>query len=161
MDNTGCTPLHPAVQADSDGVIERVRTLLQAAPNATLMTDARGRTPLHSAIFWFSTAAVLRNILHIYPTRVSIRARSGAWGEGGAGGQCHNALEIPFDVHYCRYKYDFWDMVALIVRASVYGTTVGVDLVSVDQKVYQEPLRDLSHVVHVTLRLYGYPSEAI
>ena len=52
-------------------------------------------------------------------------------------------------------------MVALIVRASVYGTTVGVDLVSVDQKVYQEPLRDLSHVVHVTLRLYGYPSEAI
>ena len=52
-------------------------------------------------------------------------------------------------------------MATLIVRALVYGTTVGVDLVSVDDKEYQEPLRDPAHVVHAVLRLYGCPWEAI
>ena len=47
------------------------------------------------------------------------------------------------------------------MRASVYVTTVRVDLVSVDDKVYQEPSRDLAHVVHATLRMYGCPWEAI
>ena len=161
VNSEGCTPLHLTVRADGDGVIERVRTLLQAAPDAALITNARGRTPLHSAVFWFSTAAVLREILHIRPACVSIRAGSGAWGEGGAGGQGQTALELLCEVHDCGCKYDFWEMAALIVRASVYGTTVGVDLVSVDGKVDQEPSRDLAHAAHATLRLYGCLWEAI
>ena len=52
-------------------------------------------------------------------------------------------------------------MATLIVRASVYGTTVRVDLLSMDGKVDQEPLRDLAHVIHATLKLYGCPWEAI
>ena len=52
-------------------------------------------------------------------------------------------------------------MAALIVRALVYGTTFGVDLLSVDDKVDQEPSRDLAHVVHVMLRLYVCPWDAI
>ena len=140
---------------------QEVRKLLQAAPESALTTDVRGRTPLHSAVFWFSTSAVLREILHIYPTCVSIRAGSGAWREGGAGGQGQTALELINKVHNCRYKYDFWNMAALIVRALVNGTTVLVNLVSVDGKVDQEPSRDLAHAVHATLLLYRYPWEAI
>ena len=142
--SAGCTPLHLAVQSEIGGVIERVQTLLQAAPDAALMTDARGRTPLHSAVFWFPAASVLREILHIHPICVSIRVGSGAWGERGAGGQGQTALELLYKVHDCGYKYNFWDMAALIVRASVYSTTVRVDLASVDGKLDQEPLRDLS-----------------
>ena len=52
-------------------------------------------------------------------------------------------------------------MAALIVKASIYGTTVGVDLVSVDVELYQEPSRDLTHVVHTKLRLYVCPWEVI
>ena len=52
-------------------------------------------------------------------------------------------------------------MAALIVRALFYSTTVGVDLISVDGKVDQEPPCDIAHVVHTTLRLYGCPWEAI
>ena len=52
-------------------------------------------------------------------------------------------------------------MAALIVRASVYSTTVGVELVSVDGKVDQKLSRDLVNVVHTTLRLYGCFWEAI
>ena len=48
-------------------------------------------------------------------------------------------------------------MSVMIVRALVYGTTIGLDLVSVDGKVDQKPSRDLAHVVHATLRLYGFP----
>ena len=80
---------------------------------------------------------------------------------GGGGGQGQTAMELICKVHDCGYKYDFWEMFALIVRALVYGTTVGVDLVSVDEKVYQEPSRDLAHAVHATLRLYGCLWEAI
>ena len=138
VDSTVCNPLHLAVQAEKNGIIERVRTLLQAAPNTALMTDASSRTPLHSAIFWFSIAAVLREILHIRPTYVSIRTGIGVWGEGGAGGQGQTALELLFEVHDCGYKQNFWEMAELIMRALVYGTTVGVDLVSVDDKVDQE-----------------------
>ena len=92
---------------------------------------------------------------------MSIRPGSGAWREGRAGGQGQTALELIYKVHDCRYKYEFWEMAALIVRASVYGTTVGVDLVSVDGKVDQELSCDLAYVVHTTLRLYGCPWEAI
>ena len=46
-------------------------------------------------------------------------------------------------------------MATLIVRASVYGTAVGV------YKGRPEPSRALSHVVQATLRLYGCPCEAI
>ena len=52
-------------------------------------------------------------------------------------------------------------MALLIVRASVYGTTVRLNLVSVDGKVDQEPSRDLAHVVHATPRLYICPWETI
>ena len=52
-------------------------------------------------------------------------------------------------------------MATLIMRALVYGTTVGVDLVSVDGKVDQEPSRDMVHVVHTMLILYGCPWEVI
>ena len=41
-DSAGCAPLNLAARADGDGVIERVRTLLRAAPDAAPMTDARG-----------------------------------------------------------------------------------------------------------------------
>ena len=44
-------------------------------------------------------------------------------------------------------------MAALIVRALVYSTSVGVDFVSVDDKEDQEPSCDPAHVVHATLRL--------
>ena len=47
------------------------------------------------------------------------------------------------------------------MRASVYGTTVGVDLLSVDGKVDHEPSCYLAHVIHATLILYGFPWEAI
>ena len=57
------------------------------------------------------------------------------WGEGGTGGQVQTALELLYEVHNCGYRYNFWEVAALIVRALVYGTTVGVDLVSVDGKV--------------------------
>ena len=158
MDIAGCTPLHLAVRVDGDSVIERVRTFLQAAPDATLMTDAHGHTPLISPVFWFSAVAMLREILHIPPTCMSIRPGSGAWGEGGrAGSQGQTMLDLLCEVHNCGYKYNFWEMAALIARASVYGTTVGVDLVSVDGKLYQEPSRNLAYVVHMTLRLYGCP----
>ena len=80
---------------------------------------------------------------------------------GGGGGNGQTTLELLCEVHYCRYKYDLWEMAALIVRALVYGTTVGADFVSVDDKEDQEPLRDPAHVVHATLRLYGCPWEAI
>ena len=43
------------------------------------------------------------------------------------------------EVHDFGYKYDLWEMATLIVRASVYGTTFGMDLISVDGKVYQDP----------------------
>ena len=108
VDSAGCTPLHLVVWTDSDGVIERVRTILQAAPDAALMTNARGRTLLHSAVFWFSVAAVLREILHIRPTCVPIQAGSGAWVEVGADGQGQTVLELCCEVHDCGYKYDFW-----------------------------------------------------
>ena len=36
-----------------------------------------------------------------------------------------------------------------------------MDIVSGDVKLDQEPLRDLAHVIHATLRLYGCPWEAI
>ena len=52
-------------------------------------------------------------------------------------------------------------MATLVVRESVYGTTVGVDLVSMDGKVDQEPLSDILHVVHAMLRLYICPWGAI
>ena len=58
---------------------------------------------------------------------------------GGAGGQGQTALELLYEVHDSEYKYDFWEMALLIVRASIYSTTVRVDLVSVDGKVDQEP----------------------
>ena len=48
-------------------------------------------------------------------------------------------------------------MSALIVRELVYGTTVGVDFLSVDDKEDQEPLCDPAHVIHVVLRLYSCP----
>ena len=80
---------------------------------------------------------------------------------GWAVGQGQTALELLFEVRDCGYKYDFWDMTALIVRSLFYVTTVRVDLVSVDGKVDQEPSRDLVHVVHATMRLYGCPWEAI
>ena len=79
---------------DDNSGTERLRKLLQAAPDAELTTNARGCTPLHSAVFWFSTAAVLREILHIRTTCVSIRDGSGAWEEGEAGGQVHTALYL-------------------------------------------------------------------
>ena len=85
VDSVVFPPLYLYVHSDGYGVINRVRTFLQASPNAALMTGARGCTPLHSAVFWFSTASVLREILHIRPTWVSIRAESGAWGEGVGG----------------------------------------------------------------------------
>ena len=66
------------MRADGNGVIERVQTLLQVAPNIALMTDAHGCTPLHSDVLWFSAEAVLREIPHIRPTHVSIRPGSGA-----------------------------------------------------------------------------------
>ena len=68
--------------------------LLQAAPKAALMTDACICTPLHYAVFWFSTAALLRDILHIRPTYVSIRPGSGSWGEGREGGEGQTSLEV-------------------------------------------------------------------
>ena len=129
VNSEGFTPLHISVRADGDSIIKRVWMILQAAPNADRMTNTRGCTPLHSAVLWLSAASVLGEILHIRPTCVSIRASSGAWGEGGAGGQGQTSPELLCKVHQCGYKYDFWDMAALIVRASVYGTTVGVDLV--------------------------------
>ena len=52
-------------------------------------------------------------------------------------------------------------MATLIVRASVFITTVGVDLVSVDGKVDQEPSHELAHAVHATTRMCGCPWEAI
>ena len=52
-------------------------------------------------------------------------------------------------------------MAAPIVRALVYGTTFGVDLVSVDGIVYRKPSRDIAHAVRAMLRLYGCPWEAI
>ena len=80
---------------------------------------------------------------------------------GGAGGQGQTTLELLCKVHDCGYKYDFGEVDALIVRASVYSTAVGVNLVSVDGKVDQEPSCDLAHVVHATLRLYGFTWEVI
>ena len=77
------------------------------------------------------------------------------------GGQVQTALELLCKVHDFGYKYELCEMAAMIVMASVYGTTVGVDLVSVDDKVDQEPSRDLAHVVHAMLRLYVCPWEAI
>ena len=53
VDSVGCNPLRIGVQADSYGVSERVRTLLQSAPDAALMTDMRILAPLHSTFFWF------------------------------------------------------------------------------------------------------------
>ena len=52
-------------------------------------------------------------------------------------------------------------MVALIIRSSVYGTTVGVDLISVNGKVDHEPSHDIAHVVHGTMRLYGCTWDSI
>ena len=52
-------------------------------------------------------------------------------------------------------------MVTLTMRASVYSTTVRTDLVSVDGKLDQEPLCNLAHVVNATMRLYGFPWDAI
>ena len=52
-------------------------------------------------------------------------------------------------------------MSTLIVMVSVYSTTVGVDIVSVDGKLYQEPSRDLAHVLQATLIMYGCPREDI
>ena len=89
MDSAGFTPLHIAVQTDGDGVIKMVRMLLQAAPDAALMIDTHGRTPLRSAIFWFSTAAVLREILHIRPTCMSIIY--GVW-NGERGGRAASSI---------------------------------------------------------------------
>ena len=89
-------------------------------------------------------------------------AREWVVGRGaGGGGEGQTALELLCEVHDFRYKYDFWEMAVLIMRALVYGTTVGVDFVSVDDKEDQEPSRDPAHVVHATLRLYGCPWVAI
>ena len=79
----------------------------------------------------------------------------------GGGGEGQTALELLCEVHDCRYKYDFWDMAVLIMRALVYGTTVGVDFVSVDDKEDQEPSRDPAHVVQATPIMYGFPWEVI
>ena len=54
-------------------------------PNAVLMIEACIRTPLHDAVLCLYIAAVMREILHICPTCMSIRAGSAAWGEGGCG----------------------------------------------------------------------------
>ena len=56
---------------------------------------------------------------------------------------------------------NYGGMAAPIVRALVYGTIVGVDIVSVDGIVDWEPSRDLAHVVRAMLRLYGFPWESI
>ena len=56
------------------------------------------------------------------------------------GGQGQNALELLYEVHDCGYKYNFWEMATVIMRALVYGTTVWVDHVYRDGKVDQEPL---------------------
>ena len=68
--------------------------ILRVASNASLMTDAHGWTPLNFAVFWFSTANVLREILHIRPVSALIRVRNGAGGERLAGGQGQTALEL-------------------------------------------------------------------
>ena len=102
VDSAGCTPLHLTLQADGDGVIERFRALLQAAPDAALMTNARGCTPLYSTVFRFSTVAVLREILYIRPTCVSIWPGIGAWGDGGSGSQVQPSLELLCEFHNCR-----------------------------------------------------------
>ena len=108
VDSAGCTTLHLVVRVDGDGVIERVCKLLQADPDASLMTNARGCTPLRSAVFWFSTASMLREILHICPTCVSIRAGIGAWGEGGSCGQGQTSPELLYEFNDCGYNYYFW-----------------------------------------------------
>ena len=71
-ESDGCTPLHISVRVEGDGIFERVQTLLQAALDLDMMTDARGCTPLHSSVLWLSTAAVLMDILHIRPIFMSI-----------------------------------------------------------------------------------------
>ena len=45
VDSAGFTPLHLVVWVDGKGVIERARTLLQADPDAEMMTNTRGCTP--------------------------------------------------------------------------------------------------------------------
>ena len=164
-DSAGCAPLNLAARADGDGVIERVRTLLRAAPDAAPMTDARGssRPPAFRRLPVLRGGRAEGDPTHPSRARVDPGRERGSGRGGGAGGRVRvrTAPELPCEVRGCGYEYDLWEMSALIVRASVYGTTVGVDLVSVDGKVDQEPSRDLSHVVHATLRLYGCPWEAI